>query len=597
MLGIDSRLNSLTESVLNVNCFTSMKILLIYPYCLEPRLHAGDISVVPIGVYYVAAVLKENQYDVEILNWYNINQTPHRIEEILREKKPDVIGFSILHANRWGGIEVARIAKNIDDKIKIVFGGIGASFLWEHLLAHFPEIDYVVIGEGEYSFLELVKCLDQSHLQKLEHIPGIAYCRSGKAFKTDSAEAIGNLDEVPNPAKYFDYRHLAFTRGCVWKCNFCGSPQYWGGRIRFHSIKYFVEQIERLYSRGITFFYFSDDTFTIDQKRVIEICRCLIRKKLNITWAAISRVDDANAETLLWMRRAGCIQISYGVESGSEKMRKFLKKNITTRQIKKAFALTQKYGIMARAYFIYGCPGENWETIHETIDLMNEIKPLSAIFYILDIFPGTELYEDYKKRETVTDDIWLNRVEDIMYFETDPALNSELIVAFGKKLRTSFYLNLPEYTKHIELIDEKELYPYHSDFYSRLAMTFDHGDYAQIEAIKENAKIAESLYQKALDYFPNQRAFLGLGILKQKKNNYAASSELLIQGLDYFPDDPQLNICQGVSLMNMGQFEKALDHFLKFQNIKAAVQYAANCYTMINDVENASIFNRKLQSM
>jgi radical SAM superfamily enzyme YgiQ (UPF0313 family) len=574
-----------------------MKILLIYPYCLEPRIHPEDISVVPIGVYYVSAVLRENHYDVEILNWYNINQTPHRIEEILREKKPDIIGFSILHANRWGGIEVARVAKNIDNNIMIVFGGIGASFLWEHLLTHFPEIDYVVIGEGEYGFLELVKCLDQSHPQKLERIPGIAFRRSGRAFKTDSAEAIGNLDEVPNPAKYFDYRHLTFTRGCVWKCSFCGSPQYWGHRIRFHSVKYFVEQIERLYSRGINFFYFSDDTFTIDQKRVIEICQSIIRKKLNITWAAISRVDDASDETLLWMRRAGCIQISYGVESGSQKIRKFLKKNITTRQIKKAFALTQRYGIMARAYFIYGCPGENWETIQETIDLMNEIKPLSAIFYILDIFPGTELYEDYKKRENMSDDIWLNRVEDIMHFETDPALNSELIVAFGKKLRTGFYSNLPEYVKGIELIDEKKLYPYHSDFYSRLAMTFDHGDYARIEAIKENTKIAESLYQKALDYFPNQRAFLGLGILKQKKNNYAASSELLNQGLAYFPDDPQLNICQGVSLMNMGQYKNALDHFLKFQNIKEAVQYAANCYTMINDVENASILSRKLQSM
>ncbi len=566
-----------------------MKILLIYPYCLETRLHAEDISVVPIGVYYVGAVLKENHFDVEILNWHKMNDSPHKIEELLREKKPDVIGFSILHANRWGGIEVARIAKHIDEKIQIVFGGIGASFLWEHLLTHFPEIDYVVIGEGEYSFLELVRCLDQNDPQKIEHIPGIAFRNSGRAFKTDDAEAICDLDEVPNPAKYFDYRHLVFTRGCVWKCSFCGSPQYWGRRIRFHSVKYFVEQIERLFARGTTFFYFSDDTFTIDQKRVIEICQSIIRKKLNITWAAISRVDDVSEESLFWMRKAGCIQISYGVESGSEKLRKFLKKNISTRQIKKAFALTQKYGIMARAYFIYGCPGENWETIRETVDLMNEIKPLSAIFYILDIFPGTELYEDYKKRKNVSDDIWLNRVEDIMYFETDPAFNSELIVAFGKKLRTRFYSNLPKYVKDIELIDDKELYPYHSDFYSRLAMTFDYGDYSQIEAIRENEKIAESLYQKALDYFPNQPAFLGLGILKQKKNDYAASAELLFRGLDHFPDDPQLHICRGVSLMNMGQYEKALAHFLKFQNIKEAAHYAANCYTMINDVENASI--------
>ncbi len=574
-----------------------MKILLIYPYCLDTRLHIEDISVVPIGAYYVAAVLKENQFDVEILNWYNINQTPQKIEEILREKKPDVIGFSILHANRWGGIEIARIAKNIDDRIQIVFGGIGASFLCDHLLTHFHEVDYVVIGEGEYSFLELVRCMSKKHLQKIEHIPGIAFRKSGRAFKTEDAEAICNLDELPNPAEYFDYRHLVFTRGCVWKCNFCGSPQYWGRRIRFHSVDYFIEQIERLYSRGITFFYFSDDTFTIDQKRVIDICRTIIRKKMNITWAAISRVDDASDETLLWMRKAGCIQISYGVESGSEKLRKLLKKNISTRQIKKAFELTQKYGIMARAYFIYGCPGENWETIQETIDLMNEIKPLSAIFYILDIFPGTELYEDYKKRENVSDDIWLNRIEDIMYFETDPAFNSEMILAFGKRLRTSFYSKLPEYVRAIDLIDDQELYPHHSDFYSRLAMTFDYGDYAQIEAIQENDKIAEFLYLKALDYFPNQRAFLGLGILKQKQNDYRGSSDILARGLNHFPGDGQLNICQGVSLMNMGQYEKALEHFLKFQNIKEALQYAVNCYTMMNDPENVSMLNKKLQSM
>lgn len=596
-MGINSRLNSLTESVLNVNCFTSMKILLIYPYCLETRLHPEDISVIPIGAYYVAAALKESHFDVEILNWYNINQTPHKIEEILREKKPDVIGFSILHANRWGGIEVARIAKNIDGKIQIVFGGIGASFLWKHLLTHFPEIDYVVIGEGEYSFLELVRCLDQNQPQKIESIPGIAFRKSGRASTTEVAEAICDLDEMPNPAKYFDYRHLVLTRGCLWKCNFCGSPQYWGRRIRFHSVDYFIEQIERLYCRGITSFYFSDDTFTIDQKRVIEICRTIIRKKLNITWAAISRVDDASEETLLWMRKAGCIQISYGVESGSEKLRKFLKKNISTRQIKKAFALTQKYGIMARAYFIYGCPGENWETIQETLDLMNEIKPLSAIFYILDIFPGTELYEDYKKKANVSDDIWLNRIEDIMYFETDPAFDPELIVAFGKKLRNGFYSKLPEFVSCMDLIDDKELYPYHSDFCSRLAMTFDFGDYAQIEAIKEKDRIAESLYQKALDYFPNQRAFLGLGILKQKQKDYRASSDLLSRGLNHFPDDPQLNICRGISLMNMELYQKALDHFLKFQNIKEAVHYAANCYTMINDVENASILSRKLEFM
>jgi anaerobic magnesium-protoporphyrin IX monomethyl ester cyclase len=133
------------------------------------------------------------------------------------------------------------------------------------------------------------------------------------------------------------------------------------------------------------FFYFSDDTFTANKRRVIEICRKIIDKKLDITWHAISRVDYVSEEVLYWMRKAGCIQISYGVESGSERIRKFLLKNISSEKIQSAFALTQKFGIMARAYFIYGAPQESRQTIQETIDLINTLKPLSAIFYILDI--------------------------------------------------------------------------------------------------------------------------------------------------------------------------------------------------------------------
>ena len=95
------------------------------------------------------------------MNWYNINKTPERIEETFRKKKPDVIGFSIVHANRWGGIEIARLAKRILPKVKIVFGGVGTTFLWEHLLTHFNEIDYAVLGEGEYSFLNLIQCIEK----------------------------------------------------------------------------------------------------------------------------------------------------------------------------------------------------------------------------------------------------------------------------------------------------------------------------------------------------------------------------------------------------------------------------------------------------
>ncbi|MFH1488847.1 MAG: cobalamin B12-binding domain-containing protein, partial [Pseudomonadota bacterium] len=122
---------------------------MIYPYFIEERIHAEDVKAVPIGLYSVAAVLKERGYDVEVLNWHDADKRPDEIEKTLLDERPDVIGFSILHANRWGGIEIARVAGRLHAGTKIVFGGVGATFLWEHLLTHFPEIDVVVLGEGE----------------------------------------------------------------------------------------------------------------------------------------------------------------------------------------------------------------------------------------------------------------------------------------------------------------------------------------------------------------------------------------------------------------------------------------------------------------
>ena len=575
-----------------------MQILLIYPYFLDARvLTVEDVGSVPLGVYYVASLLKENNYDVEILNWHDIHQTPEKIREILTEKKPDVIGFSILHGNRWGGIDIARIARQIDPRVTIVFGGVGATFLWEHFLTHFAEIDYVVLGEGEYTFLELIRQLEPENQKDTESISGLAFRRGGRAFRTAERPLIKHLDDLPDPARHFDFPHLSLTRGCAGNCNFCGSPGFWGRHVRFHSAEYFVGQLKRLYHKGIHFFYFSDDTFTANRKRVIEVCRMIIEAGLEITWNVISRVDYVNEETLFWMRKAGCIQISYGVESGSEKIRNFLQKKTTTGSIHKAFALTQKYGIMARAYFIYGCPDESRQTIGETIDLIDRIKPLGAVFYILDIFPGTQLYEDFKQRSNATDDIWLNRIEDILYFETDPDLTRELILEFGQTLRAHFYKNLPHYTDALELIDDPELYPQHSDFYTRLAMTFDYGDYARVEQIENKDRIAANLYQKALEYHPHADAFLGLGILFQKKGAIRESIEVLSRGLSHFPDDSRLNICMGTSLMNLGQWEQALSRFLRFQDNKDAIRFAAICYRSLGDESNAAVFQKKLEQI
>lgn len=560
-----------------------MKILLIYPYFLEERIHTEEISAVPMGLYSIGTVLKECGHDVEILNWHDAYRSPGLIEKTLTEKMPDLIGVSIFHANRWGGIDIARKAKEIDPRVTVVFGGIGATFLWEHLLTHFEAVDYVVIGEGEATVRELIRLVESGRGQEAETIAGLALRRGNRVIRTAERPPVADLDSLPIAAGHFTYQHLSLTRGCPANCSFCGSPGFWGRKVRYRSAEHFVKEIELLYKKGVTFFYISDDTFTLEKDRVIEICREILRRGICISWAAISRVDLVNESVLSWMRRAGCIQVSYGVESGSEKIRRALNKRIRIGQVRQAFAWTRKYGIMARAYFIYGCPGETWDTIQETLDLVEQIQPLGAIFYILDIFPGTELYEDYKKKFSLDDDIWLERVEDILYFETDSGLDRDTVLAFGSKLRQSFYQALPGYTDAVELVDDRKFFPLHADFCSRLAMTFDHGDYAAVDDVPRKTDTAEGLYRRALAYWPDPRAYLGLGILLQKSGRYGESLKVLKKGIGHFPEHCQLHLCAAVSEMNLGDPQSALAYLLPFEKDKTARRMILDCYRALGD--------------
>jgi anaerobic magnesium-protoporphyrin IX monomethyl ester cyclase len=559
-----------------------MKILLIYPYPLFDRSQEEDIKPVPIGLYYVGAMLKEHGYDVEVLNWFNIHKTPHKISEVLVEKRPDIIGFSVLNANRWGALEIAGIAKELNPAVKIVFGGVAATFLWKHFLKHFSQVDFVVLGEGEYTFLNLVKWIEKKDTRGLKNINGIAFRSRGKVIKTKKADVIQDPDELPIPAKYFDYQHVTFSRGCPWKCTFCGSPQFWGRKIRFHSPENFVNHLELLYRKGITSFYVSDDNLTIKKKEVIEICRKILERGLRITWVAISRVSYIDEEILYWMRKAGCTQISYGIESGSEKIRTLLDKNVKIEDVKRAFSLTKQYGIVARAYFIYGSPEETWETIQETIDLVCEIKPLICVFYILEIYPGTKLYLDLQGRSNVTDDFWLNRAEGICYFETDPNLSRELVFDFGQRIRHAFYENISHFVDEISLVDQEELYPWHADFYSRLGMTFSHGDYAGIEAIKDRDQIAERLFRKSLGYHPDARAYLGLGLLCQNRKDFEGALDILSKGVEVFPERKDLNLCLAITHMNLGAFEEALSYLMKLKDSEEARYYIEQCHKALS---------------
>ncbi len=575
-----------------------MNILLINPYCLDPRLQDYDIKVPPIGLYYIGARLIEEGHSCEILNLYDMQGRQREIQEAVSSRQPDLIGISILHANRWGGIDIARIAKTTAPDLPIVFGGPGATFLWRHLLTHFPEIDYIVTGEGEKCMSDMIELLQEGRRDAISSLPGVACRVDGQCIKNDPAPFIEELDSLPDPSRHFSFQHVISSRGCPWNCAFCGSPRIWKRRVRFHSPNYFVSQLQRLHKKGsINFFYVSDDTFTLNKQRVIDICQLILEKKLEINWAAISRVNHVDEEILYWMRKAGCMQISFGVESGSKKIRKALNKELTNKQIKEAFDMASSYGIMPRAYFIYGSPGENKKTIKESIRLIERIRPLSAIFYILDIFPGTALYDDFKKRTGADDDIWLNRIEDIMYFETDPAISKDAVLEFGKRLRKAFYRGLPKFADNIRLVDQQELYPLHADFLSRLAMTFAFGDYSQNKDIPNPKAVAKRLFKRALKLYPDSRAYLGLAMLHQRTGNHFEVIKLLEEAMRIFPESVELQLCYGLSLMNTGKTEEALEIFLKNSSSQQSLEYARYCAQHLGRRDLVESLTNKLQNL
>jgi len=559
-----------------------MKILLVYPFFQQDRAEEENVAALPIGLYYIAASLLEAGHQVTVANWHALRDKPEVMESELRDMAPDLLGISVFTANRWGAVAAARTAKRVNPSMPVVLGGIGATFLSDFFLKNFNEFNYVLRGEGESAFVALARILEQGG--PLSGVPNLSWRDSnGQIWNNECGPLIQNLDSLSDPAKYFTFRHVVLSRGCPGKCSFCGSPRFWGPKVRFHSPAYLVRQIRRLVSRGVRFFYVSDDTFTLRRDNVLEFCRLLREERLGVTWQAISRVDRVDAEMLEAMRLAGCVQISYGVESGSPRIRETLRKRTTNEQIRRAFDLTTRHGMLARAYIIYGSPGEDEQSIEESRSLLDDIRPLVALFHVLTVLPGTELYDRAQKEFNLTDEAWLSEDEDLLWFDLDPGLEFEQVHDWGRRLKEAYHDALPRYVQALEVADKPELAPAYADFFARLGMTFDQGDYASLYEPSVRESLAQNLFERALQYAPDAKAYLGLGMLLHRAGEHERAVELLGQGAGRFPQEPNLRLCLGIALMNVGRFYEALSHLLEIQQYPQAGSYLEQCRSMLNE--------------
>ena len=534
-----------------------MRVLLVYPACLEARAFEENVTAPPMGLFWVAAALERDGHGVEILNGHELGPDPdaaaRAFENLVHEHAPGVIGFSVLQANRFQALDLARAAKRADPAPLTVFGGPSATFLWEHFLAHHPEVDAVAVGEGEAVMAELCRTLDQG--RDWTGLHGLAVrAPDGRPALNPPAAPIEDLDSLPIPAGRWTYRHLSLTRGCPGKCRFCGSPRFWGAKVRSRSAKRFVDEMEMLAERGQRFLFVSDDTFTVRRKTALAVCAEIEARGLDIVWQAISRVDYVDPELLRAMRRAGCIQISYGVESGSERIRRALGKKTPDQAIDRAFALTRAAGILPRAYFIYGSPGEDDESVRASLECMARIRPLAALFHVLVAFPGAGLWEDVQERTGLTDDHWLTPVEDVMWFEADPAISVEDMRRWRDELHRAFAEGLPGWARSVadELDPDPDMAGLHADFLSRLGMTFLEGEHAET-AGPEGPVLARELFERSLGFAPDARALLGLGLMAGRSGDLEEAAGLFERGLERFPEHAGLRRGLASALSGLGR--------------------------------------------
>lgn len=364
----------------------------------------------PLGLGYVAAALRQAGHDVVFLDPEIQGLPDDALIRQLQQEAPQMVGIGCATPNFLVAHRLAeRIKRNLD--VVTVLGGIHASSVPREILEHHPEFDVLVVGEGEATSVELAATiaahgLDPQHLATLQ---GIGYRDRGRVVLNSRRALLRDIDTIPFPArdlagfdKYKSPAHLEVgkrtanmitSRGCPARCTFCESWRTLGNAFRGHRPAYIVAEIEHLMEvYGIEHVVFNDDTFTWDMERAQEFCELLLEKRLGITWFAFSRVDTVTRELLVLMKRAGCVSINFGVESGDAHMLKVMKKGATLDQARQALQWSRALGFKTLASFLFGLPGETLASIERTINFAIELNPHIALFNVLVPFPGTEVY-------------------------------------------------------------------------------------------------------------------------------------------------------------------------------------------------------------
>ena len=413
-----------------------MRVLLLSPD-LDRAVQRADQRD-KLGLLYLASALEQENIQVRVLDRHLEQTGDSELREVLLAYRPAAVGVSIVTETVPDAITCAKLVKESLGDIPVVAGGPHPTLAAEDLLAHVKEFDYCVMGEGERAFPELLETLGRGG--DVSAVDGLAYRRpDGEVVRTAPRELIPELDDVPFPARdhsakystrdkglyYFQDRYpgrgpvkmstclIVSSRGCPFKCSFCASSVLWRSRWRARSPGNVIAELEQLKrDYGVDMVEISDDAFTLDKARAERICDLMVTRKLDIRWNTHIRVDQVTYDLLKLMRKAGCYYVSYGVESGSQRiLDEIVDKKLTVERVVEATRWLDELGYLRHANFMISHPTETREDARKTLELMDRLGGKNNLG-ITVIYPGTRVEKLARERGLLpADSTWTRPVE------------------------------------------------------------------------------------------------------------------------------------------------------------------------------------------
>lgn len=388
----------------------SKKVMLIMP-----PYHCGVVEAAgtwpPLTLQCLAGPLLEAGHEVEIYDAMSEFDDLVQVEERLRQRQPEVVGISAYTATMNAALEVAKIAKRLNPDGVIVLGGVHPTFMYEEIFTQNPGlVDYIVRGEGEITFPELLKAMENG--DDLRKVQGIAYTSSGEIVVTPDRPLIENLDMIRPAWDLIDYRKYPLhvvedsrigivfaSRGCDKECSFCSQRKLWRQTHRARSLDAFIGDVDYLYRKhGVNVFLLADEFGTNNRERWESLLDALIEKSFDARFLVETRVEDIvrDADIMDKYVQAGILHIYIGVEAAEQETLDYLKKEITIEQSREAIRLIKEAGMISECSFILGFPDETEERIKKTLELAIDYDPDFAHFLMLAPWPYADIYEEMK---------------------------------------------------------------------------------------------------------------------------------------------------------------------------------------------------------